>query len=68
MTKVLGLFAIKYSTFSNLPWEIQSMIVNYLRSSQLEYILSKYPDKLWNWKILSEHPNITMEVIGEISK
>lgn len=45
MTKVLGLFAIKYSIFSKLPWEIHEIIISDLRSSQLEYILNKYPNK-----------------------
>ena len=52
MTKILGCFTLKY-TKPQLPWEIQSMIVNYLQSTQLEYILKKYPNKNWDWDWLS---------------
>ena len=29
----------------------------------LEYLLEKYPDKLWDWVNISKNPNLTMEII-----
>lgn len=48
MTKILGCFTLRH-TEPKLPWEIRSMIVKYLRSTQLEYILEKYPNVRWDW-------------------
>ena len=51
MTKILGCFTLKYTT-PYLPWEIQSMIVSYLKSSQIDYLLRKYPID-WDYHLLS---------------
>ena len=51
MTKILGCFALKYAE-PKLPWEIQSMIVDYLRSTQLEYLIEKY-DVDWDFGFLT---------------
>jgi len=29
----------------------------------LEYLITKYPNKLWYWYDITKNPNITMEII-----
>lgn len=53
MTKILGLFVFKYID-TYIDWEIQSMIISYLRSTQLEYIITKYPDLNWDYEQLAK--------------
>lgn len=35
----------------------------YTPQTILEELLIKYPNKPWNWHLLSSNPNITMEII-----
>ena len=70
MSKVLGLFVFKYAK-PYIPLEIQSMIVKYLRSTQLEYLATKNPGEWCEkakfskefrnsvvWKIIFDKPPI----------
>ena len=36
-------------------------------STELEKLLIKFPDKPWNWSLVSKNPNITIEFIDEYS-
>ena len=58
MTKILGCFVLKYAE-PQLPWEVQRMIVDHLRSTQLEYILTKYPNKKWRWADIQNLADLT---------
>ena len=31
----------------------------------LEYLLERYPDRPWYWWLISQNPNITMEIIEQ---
>ena len=31
--------------------------------NSLEYLLKKYPNKSWDWEVISYNPNITMKII-----
>ena len=35
--------------------------------NELQKLLIKYPDKPWNWKYISQNPNLTMEMIEKNS-
>ena len=61
MSKVFGLYIVKHSIFSKLPWELHEMIISYLKSSQLSYILHRFPNKKLNWFYIPEE-NIELTV------
>lgn len=81
MSKVFGCFVLKYAE-PQLPWEIHEMIVSYLQSTQLLYLIErcpncnwewkyisdldvfqKYPKKDWDYGLLSENANLTVDII-----
>ena len=49
-------FVLKYSDKLDWEWRFRNPNIS------ME-IIEKYPDKSWNWYVISENPNITMEFI-----
>lgn len=54
MTKAVALYAIKYSIFNELPWELKGIIIEDLPNNHVEYLLDHFPDLNWDYDKLSE--------------
>ena len=61
MTKILGCFVLKYAE-PHLPWEIQKIITDNLRSAQLKYLLSKFANKKWDWNFINRFKKYSVKV------
>ena len=70
MTKAVALYAIKYSIFNELPWELKGIIIEDLPNNHVEYLLDHFPDLNWDYDKLSELkisiPHLKEQVVNHL--